>query len=207
LDIEETTLKCLAFSPDGKLLAAGTTDGPIYVWDMTTGKELHKLKHSTVTFLAFSPDGRMFVSAGGGPVALWDALAGERIRQLGDAKDESKSRVVAFSPDGRTVAVEHGTWSDGKGRIRLFERLTNEVRREFIGHPAAIHSLVFSPDNKSLISASMDCTALVWDLTGQPRGAATAPRTDDQLHSLWKTLASDDAAAAGEAIWSFTADA
>src|SRR5262249_24115787 len=50
-------------------------------------------------------------------------------------------------------------------------------------------------------------TALVWDLTGQRRGAATAPLTEDQLHSLWKTLASDDAAAAGEAIWSFTADA
>lgn len=103
--------------------------------------------------------------------------------------------------------MEHGTRWDGKGRIRLFERLTNQVRREFIGHPAAIHSLVFTPDNKSLISASMDCTALVWDLTGQPRGAAAAPLTEDQLHSLWKTLASDDAAAAGEAIWSFTADA
>src|SRR5262245_4128864 len=109
-DPGETTLKCLAFSPGGKLLAAGTTDGPLYVWDMTTGKELHKLKHSTVTFLAFSPDGRMFVSAGDGPVTLWDALTGEKIYGLGDGKKtvESQSRVVAFSPDGRTVAVEHG---------------------------------------------------------------------------------------------------
>jgi hypothetical protein len=114
---------------------------------------------------------------------------------------------VAFSPDGRTIAVEHGTSWDGKGRIRLFEMLTNKVRQEFIGHPAGIHSLVFSPDGKSLISASLDSTALVWDLTGQPnRGAATAPLTDDQLHSLWQTLASDDAAEAARAIWSFALD-
>src|SRR5262249_18273992 len=116
----DITLKCLAFSPDGKSLAAGTSDAPIYVWDMTTGKELHKLGSSvTVTFLGFSPDGQVFVSAGSGPVTLWDALTGAIIGRLGDGKVESKSRVVAFSPDGRTVAVEHGTSWDGKGRIRL----------------------------------------------------------------------------------------
>src|SRR5262249_48508182 len=97
-DKNESTLKCLAFSPDGKLLAAGTSDGPLYVWDMTTGKERHKLKHSEVTSLAFAPDGRMFVSAGDGPVTLWDALTGERVYRLGDDKVESKSKVVAVSP-------------------------------------------------------------------------------------------------------------
>ena len=72
---------CLAYSADGKLLASGSIDGVIKLWDVAASKERATVKGDAVSVysLAFSPDGKLLAAGGStGAVKLWDVAAGEQ---------------------------------------------------------------------------------------------------------------------------------
>ena len=71
---QEIEMTSLAFAPDGETLAAGTRDGGIWMWEVSTGDELAWLEGHTlsVTGLTFTPDGRALVSSSeDGTLRLW----------------------------------------------------------------------------------------------------------------------------------------
>lgn len=157
---------CLAFSPDGRRLAASTQDGEVVVWDLASNRELANLKAHTrsVVGVAISPDGRWVASASDGPIVghtsyglfsisvacgpdhgvvrLFDVTTGQQIASL---EHEWTAHSVAFSPDGRLLA------SGGGGVAKLWDLTTNRVRTiAEAGADLDVYCVSFAPDGRTL---------------------------------------------------------
>ena len=82
----KNTVACLAFSPDGKILASGSGDNTIKLWDTRSGKEIRTLPASKerITEVVFSPDGATLMSSDfwTHPHALWDVASGKQLALL-----------------------------------------------------------------------------------------------------------------------------
>jgi WD40 repeat protein len=190
---DQHRIEYVAFSPDGRLLAATSDETGIRqttrlsLYDATSGKERWQQWATFESFgdLAFSPDGKT-LAVGGSNVRLWDAAGGEERGKLNGADG-----CVAFSPDGRTLAT--CSWPNG---VLLWEVATGKQRRRFAGH--GVSCLAFSPDGRLLATGGADTLVMVWDVTGRLT-AGEAGKVP--LEKLWARLADEDAAAAYEALW------
>ncbi len=193
---------CVAFTPDGTRLAAGSEkeDGTIVLWDVATGKEVRRFQGAPhmAYALAISPDGRFL--AGGmannrqytpeAAVHLWDLATGKELLRLKGHTGVVSSLV--FSADSRTLA------SSGDGTARLWEVSTGRQRRCFTGHQGIVFAVGLSGDGRRLATAGHDTTALVWDVTGPgPRGEVT----EKDLEVRWAALEGSDAEKAYDAAW------
>jgi WD40 repeat protein len=153
----------VAFSPDGKFLAAETDKNTIILWDAVTLEKKEELKeiagpiYAKVVSLAFSPDGKTLAATNGSSkVLLWDIASKRRIDQPIEHSEPVTS--VAFSPDGKILA----SGSVDKTVI-LWDVNGWKGLRKLTGHSASVNSVAFSPDGKLLASGSTDCTVALWD--------------------------------------------
>ncbi len=150
---------CVAFSPDNKVLAAGSADGVVRLWNVGTGLEARKCKGHTggITALRFTPNGKYIISAAhDGSLRLWDVGTGKEERSF--LGHQSVVLCLAISSDGKTL------YSGGSDRVvRIWEIESGKETREIGGHKLQITGMDLSPDDKKLLTASSDGTLRLWD--------------------------------------------
>jgi WD40 repeat protein len=190
----------LAFSPDGKVLAAHS-GGPIYLYDSAKGNLLLDLEghreeikgfFDSTRAAVFTPDGKTLISAGNGPsVCFWDVATGKEVRRLKD--NLTGVAQMALSPDGKRLATQAltrlmsadggGTWYNGN-RVRVWDVASGkEVRRLVLpsdskeAHPHGPSFLAFTPDGKALVTDGPKQALYLWDAeTGKDLRRLEGPR-------------------------------
>jgi WD40 repeat protein len=153
----------IAFSPDGKLLATGSS-GELKLWDVSTAKELFTLGGHTemVWSLAFSPDGMTLATGSGDQtVRLWDVTSG---KQTGLLEHTERITSVAWAPDGKLLA-----FGDQQGSVKLCDvARAKELATCCILPRTGPVSVAFSPDGKVLAAGGYrdekNSRVKVWDV-------------------------------------------
>ncbi|HZU34461.1 MAG TPA: PQQ-binding-like beta-propeller repeat protein [Gemmataceae bacterium] len=172
----------LAFTPDGKTLAASCWDGTARLWDPATGKQKRCLRRlpnpipgqGRVAFLgvAVTPDGKQVVAVENhSTVHVWEIATGKEVRRL----EGHYGFGMALSPDGKTLAV--GESGESGTQFVLWDLATGQQRHVFGAAKLPVSALAFSPDSK-LIAAGDEAgigpasvnpfgTIRLWDIAAE----------------------------------------
>ena len=206
------TVNTLSFKPESSILASGSDDDTIRIWDLTwnawKNRPVRTLRghKSDVKAVAWSPDGTMLASAGENPtVRLWNPDNGNNTATLRGHKNDVEA--VAWSPDGTLLA------SAGEDRtIRIWDPTDTDAPLYVLeGHTGSVKTLAFHPTEAILASGSSDATIRLWNpttgehqatLTGHSHnvntiawnsdGSLLVSGSSDDTIRLWEPLAAVD---------------
>lgn len=167
-DAHEAPVNIVRFSSDGQILASGSDDKTIRLWDSADGKLLETFTghQDRVTDISFSPNGKLLASAADledSTIKLWELATGKPIDTL--TGHQAGIASVAFSPNGQRLAS--GGYDNTVKLWRLDGeswQLIHTLQTKSDDPGLAIADLSFSPDGKILASASWDNTIKLWQV-------------------------------------------
>jgi WD40 repeat protein len=155
---------CLAFSPNGELLAAGSQAGFVFLLHADTGRPIARgvRGHSAaLSGVSFAPSGKEIVSASvAGEIAFWD-LAARPLQFSGFRADDG---VTSLAVSSRGVIA----WGERSGSVIVLDRGEENPRpTRLFRHGGQVSGLAFSPSGRLLASAGSDRHVIVWDFERQ----------------------------------------
>jgi WD40 repeat protein len=159
LEGHQSAVLSVAFDPQGGILASGSEDKSVKLWEALSGKLLRTLEgHKDPVFsVAFDPKGGMLASGSKDQtVKLWEARSGKLLRTLEGHK--SLVYCVAFDPQGGILAS-----GSGDKTVKLWEARSGKLLHTLEGHQKAVLGVAFDPQDRTLASGGPDETVKVWE--------------------------------------------
>ena len=173
--LQSAWVRDVAFSPDGKVIAAPGYTHAVHIWDAATGKELRLLTSDDRDqpfsqarwqyCVAFSPDGKYLACGEHNPgwsantLRVWDFESGNLVITL--KGPVAGVLAIAFSADGMLA------FAGRDGLIKTIRITPGVAKKQLLpairGHQGAVYSLAFSPKGDTLASAGADKTIRLWD--------------------------------------------
>jgi WD40 repeat protein/DNA-binding SARP family transcriptional activator len=202
----------LAFSRDGRLLASGSVDAVVRIWEVDSGAELHALTgfENRVYSLDFDPAGqRLAASSWDGTVRIWDVNTGvEQMTLVMPTHDGVRIVLddVEFSPDGQFLAVA------GNSETIVWDL---ETEQPWLVFPHGREDVTFSPNGRLLAfggiktdGVRLERVVTIWDLQAGQEVAIlpTGPVTGLAFSPDGKLLATEEPLPAAARIWDVDLD-
>ena len=163
LNNKPQNVRKIAFSPDGRTLAAGgwARSDAIQLWNLDTAAQVSAMGKGigSVGVLAFSEDGKTLASVGssqGLRFYVWDVDTGLEVSHFKGQQNHFNFGVLAVSPNHRFFA------SAGGNRAFLWDTETQTLKHTIEGNDDSVWALAFSPDSKTLVIGST--TIRFWDV-------------------------------------------
>jgi WD40 repeat protein len=170
-----TVVAALALTPDGQTLASASRGGYVRLWDVSSGRERQRIEIAGAISpsLALSPDGRTLAVGG------WDRDASVKLRSLDSGAERTLaagSGPVAFSPDGQRLAS--GGSFPGWATVKIWNTTSGQELFALHGHQEPVWGVAFTPDGRTVASASGDRTIRLWDVASGVEQAILRGHTD-----------------------------
>ncbi|KAL5089141.1 hypothetical protein Trisim1_005994 [Trichoderma cf. simile WF8] len=157
-----TSIEGVAFSHDSTLIASGSSDFTVKIWDRITGRCLKTLQghNGIVNAVAFSHDSTLLASASDdSTIRIWNTATWQCHQLLRGPRSDITIEAVAFSHDSKLIIS-----GSSDNTLKMWDTTTGRVLKSLTGHNAAIYAVAFSPNSDLMISGSGDGVVILWNL-------------------------------------------
>lgn len=169
----ENNVWSLAFSIDGSVLASGSEDQTIRLWQVDTGQCISIFTGHTdcIRSVVIHPDGQRLISAGEDRTwRIWNLQTGDCLQAI--KGHEQGIWAIALSPDGCTIAS-----ASHDATVKLWDLETGRCLRTLKGHTDWLRAVAFSNDGQWLVSGGCDRTLRIWKVSSGQCVQVLTPHT------------------------------